>query len=172
MIEKAWHTWVQIPALLEEVERLQFQLDGSGAEMAYKASDGIPKNIHDYPNLHKAILEVQKQREQELLNLMINKLKPCVIVPVHRDWIKPTRYQRTKPTVERWHLAIQTNVGCRFWHEGMDKSEGMHFALGYWYGPVPYWLQHTVYNSGKTERIHIVVDLDTPEPLGKYAEDA
>lgn len=105
---------------------------------------------------------------QRPLNLMINKLAPGVHVPPHRDWLRPTQYQAESPTVERWHLPIQTAPGALFWHEG-HKTE--YFEPGVWVGPIPYWLMHSVVNDSPIERIHIVVDLDTPVRIGRYAED-
>lgn len=154
--------------LLHEIQQLEFKLDGSGAEMAFPPSGGIPAKLWNFPTLLAALEEIAVAREQKLLNLMINRLKPGVDVSVHRDWIKPTQYQPVKPTVERWHLAVITNPDAVFW---LEKAGDFKIPQGFWYGPIPYWLNHTVYNKGTEDRIHLVVDLDTPTPIGKYAED-
>lgn len=149
-----------------EVTSLNFKLDDSGALMAFEPSSGI-NHLRDCPSIMSAILEISSIRNQEPLHLMINILKPGVKVPIHRDWIHPTKYQSTAPTVERWHLPIQTNKDALFWTEEKGTS---HMSSGYWYGPFPYWKKHQVWNSGVEDRVHIVVDLNTPQPLGSYED--
>lgn len=163
-------TVFDVSLMAREALSLNWTLDGSDAEMAYPPSGGIPRDMYRIPEIHRAVIEIGKIRGQEPLNVMINKLRPLVKVPIHRDWIKPTRYQKLKPTVERWHLPLLTNIGAIFWHE-RGCLDGYHFPLGEWMGPIPYWLKHCVYNSGTSDRIHLVVDLDTPNPIGQYEED-
>lgn len=150
--------------LLKEAESLVYSLDGSGALMAMQQSQGIP-DLAKYPELAKAVAEISEIRKTPPLHLMINILKPNVTVPIHRDWILPTKHQSLAPTVERWHLPIKTNPEARYWNELNGVS---HMPLGYWSGPIQYWMQHQVWNSGPEERIHIVIDLDTPHALGHY----
>jgi hypothetical protein len=153
-----------LAGLLEEVRQLKFHRDGSGAMMAVHPSKGIPDFVG--PLVRRAIREVSVLRGYDPLHLMINWLVPGTEVPVHRDWIVPTQAQPHAPTVERWHLPIQTNLDAVFWDE--DRGEH-HMPLGVWCGPVPYWIRHTVRNHGTTDRIHIVVDLDSP-PVGVYRD--
>lgn len=152
-------------ALIAEINALPFKMDGSGAEMAFKPSNGIG----DLPPILKSlVLEIALFRDQPPLNLMVNKLGPGVRVANHRDWIHPTRHQGKWPTVERWHFPVVTNLEAWFWCEAKGF---VHFEAGYWTGPVPYWDLHGVQNFGTTDRIHVVVDLDTPTRVGSYAEE-
>lgn len=152
-------------SLMGEIEAIKFTPDGSGAMMAFPPSGGLPALP---PAIGRVVAEIAAIRGQRPLHLMINKLAPGVSVPVHRDFLKATKHQAKYPTVERWHLPVQTGFGVDFWHEGGSIE---HFEAGVWVGPIPYWLRHSVRNAGQIERVHIVVDLDSPEPVGKYAED-
>ncbi len=151
-------------ALAFEVEQCKddFWRDGSGALMLIRPCHGVPEWLKQKCTwLYAAILEIGALRNQPILHAMINKLPPGVIVPNHTDTLAPTR-QGQRPFLERWHLPIATNDGCFFW----DLRNGHHhMALGSWHGPVPYWIEHAVENTGETERIHLVVDLDTPERI-------
>lgn len=137
----------------------EYWRDDSGAHMAVKPCGGIPDWLGTCPTLAAAVREIELLRGQRALHVMVNKLPPGTIVPVHSDTLAPTR-QGERPRVERWHLPLKTNPNCYFW----DESDlWMHMALGSWWGPVPYWLPHSVENTGTADRIHLVVDLDTPE---------
>lgn len=133
--------------------------------MICRPSDGIPNWIDSYPYIKVSILEISELRDQQPLHIMINRLKPGVEVPIHRDYILPTQTQRYQPCVERWHLPISSNDRCGWWDE---DSGNQYPKLGEWFGPVPYWIPHKVWNFGTTDRIHLVIDLDTPKPVGKY----
>jgi hypothetical protein len=153
--------------LAGELERLKFHPDGSGAEMAIPPSAGVPEWVKDFSELSRALREVSDWRKQPILNVMVNRLAPGITVPVHRDWIRPTRHQPDRPCVERWHLPILTNEECMVW---VDEIGFDHYRLGVWSGPIQYWREHYVENTGATERVHLVVDLDTPVRQGWYAE--
>jgi hypothetical protein len=163
-------TECNIEKLVDEVNKLDFHLDGSGAEMACRPSNGIPFWIQRFPELTKAIQEIARLRNQVALHMMINKLPSNTIVDRHRDWIAPTAKLGKNPCLERWHLPIQTNEYCQIWTEEYPDTS-THYKLGEWSGPVHYWKLHQVWNTGSTERIHIVIDLDSPTPQGKYDED-
>lgn len=156
---------LDLAVLKEEARNLKYYLDGSGAEMATKPSSGIPDIVKQLPTMLAAIHEIAKKRETPALHVMVNWLKPGIEVPEHRDWILPTKHQTKTPCVERWHLPIITNEDCAFWDE--DNGE-FYMPEGIWCGFVPYWLKHKVWNRGKTDRLHLVVDLDSPHPLGSY----
>lgn len=161
---------LSLSALATEIPKLDFHLDGSGAEMAFRPSHGIPvwlSNGH-FPTIAAAISEIAALRGLPPVNLMVNRLAPGVDVPVHRDWLLPTPMQLHKPTVERWHLPISTNPDAQFWERGVGYT---HMPLGVWGGPVRYWNYHSVRNFGTTERVHLVVDLDSPVRMGEYEED-
>ncbi len=148
-----------------EINKLRFTLDGSGAEMAFMPSSGISDAFKACPELMKAVDEISKARKTPPLNVMLNRLGGGVIVPAHRDWLKPTKLQPENPIVERWHLPIITN-GQAVWWDVWDGSR--HLPQGIWFGPVPYWITHSVGNYGLEDRIHLVVDLDSPYPIGVY----
>lgn len=159
---------VRLDTLLEAAQRLSFWLDGSGAEMAVVPNGGIPLCVRDDPTFVAALEEIKMLRGRDVLHIMVNRLLPGVDVPVHRDFLLATPLQsRNHPTIERWHLPVVTNADAQWW----DEDFGFYFMEpGFWYGPVPYWRRHKVYNKGHTERIHLVVDLDTGEHIGEYSD--
>ncbi len=159
-------TACDILKLEAEIQQLAYTLDDSGAEMAFMPSSGIPKSLAPCPEIMRAISEIVKERNTLALNVMINKLPPNTIVPAHRDWLKPTQYQAVAPTVERWHLPIMTSSLATWWDE---ESGTKHMQRGFWYGPIPYWILHSVANRDCLDtRVHLVVDLDTKKPIGMY----
>lgn len=156
-------TKLDLAGLAEEVSALSKHLDGSGALMVLDPNKGVPDLG---PLISEAVREVAEWRGWPALHLMINELPPGVEVPKHRDWLKPTQTQPIRPCVERWHLPILTNQAASFWDE---ENGERHAPAGVWFGPVPYWLLHTVWNRGTTARVHLVVDLDSP-PVGAYRD--
>lgn len=145
---------------------LNYHIDGSGAKMAVQPCE-MPEKIALL--FQDAIEEIEKIRNLQSVYVMINKLESKITVPKHRDWLKGTPLQPNKPCLERWHLPIQTNEDAGYW----DETHGCkHFDICYWHGPIPYWLNHFVYNVGSTDRVHLVVDLDCKDALGSYYEDS
>ena len=133
--------------LLAEAKDFEFWLDGSGAYMAMKPAAGVPP-LRD--GLRAAVNEIATFRGKKPLNVMLNILPPGTKVPEHTD---------TVPGLpERWHLPLATNRKCIFWSEISGET---HYPLGIWSGPVPYNKLHTVWNLGTTERVHLVVDLES-----------
>ena len=55
----------------------------------------------------------------------------------------------------RWHLPIYT-LETLFIEDGIVHS----MREGFWYGPIRYWLPHSVINNGAGERVHLVVDFE------------
>lgn len=159
---------IDLEALLRECISLSYHIDGTGVLMATNQSEGLPPQIVARPHICAAINEIAVARSQNPLNVMVNKMPPGVVVQPHRDWLRPTSHQAKKPTLERWHLPVQTNPDALWWDE--DSNVKKHYPLGIWFGPVPYWIFHSVENLGLTERVHLVVDLDTPHPIGSYRE--
>lgn len=161
-----FHSSVDLISLLKALQQLSFWLDGSGAEMYVAPNGGLPNEVVQHAPIRHAIEEIERLRKLTVLHIMINRLKPGVVVPVHRDFLRPTPLQqRNHPTLERWHLPVVTNDGCLWWGEDTGT---VHFPKGKWMGFIPYWKNHKVWNAGQTERVHLVVDLDTPEHLGEY----
>lgn len=159
---------VDFASLIEDVRKLSFWIDGSGAEMAVVPNGGLPRCLTELRTVMTAIEEIESLTHLKVLHVMVNRLLPGVDVPVHRDFLLATPLQsRNHPTIERWHLPVVTNADAQWW----DEDFGFYFMEpGFWYGPVPYWRRHKVYNKGHTERIHLVVDLDTGEHIGEYSD--
>jgi hypothetical protein len=152
-----------------EAKELSYTLDGSNALMAITQSGGVPNIVKNKSELMKALEEIGNHRKTPVLNVMINIMEPGLVLPKHRDWIKPSTHQPLHPIIERWHLPIRTNPECRWWGE---KTGFVRMEHLYWCGPMPYWEYHTFENNGLTERIHLVVDLDTKERIGQYEEES
>jgi hypothetical protein len=156
-------TQLPLDKIAAEVAKIDdFWQDGSGAYMAIRPCHGVPDWLSKCEWIMRALAEISLLREQDILHVMINKLPPDTVVPLHTDTLAPTCHQPKAPRVERWHLPVVTNADCFFWDDNAGYTR-MH--LGSWWGPVPYWREHSVENTGKTERVHIVVDLDTHEPV-------
>lgn len=152
-----------------EVEMLDFNLDGSGAEMAFPPSSELPPEsfMEPFPLIYEMVMEIAYHRQLQPIHMMINRLKPGVIVPKHRDWLRNQPKDIVK--IERWHLPVATNGRCWWWDESMGECRWI-MPAGSWHGPVPFWLQHQVGNEGTTDRIHLIVDLQAKEEVGRYAE--
>jgi len=143
--------------LLAQLNKLSYDVDGSGALMAFPPSfKGVLPAFVDWDAI-KA--EIEELTGLKVLFVMVNILPPGVIVPVHRDWLDPNIVGRK--VVPRYHLPVLTNNQCRWWDDSMDNpGDGLIMEAGYWWGPVPYWRHHQVWNCGIIKRVHIVVDLD------------
>jgi hypothetical protein len=158
---------VNFAALISEISKLESWTDGTGALMMVRPSAGLPQNIMKLPTIKAAVQEISDLRKIPALHIMINVLPPDCDTKVHRDFLIPSKLGE-KPCVERWHLAVKTNDQSVMWDEISDKE--INVKAGMWYGPFPYWAKHYVANRGKTERIHVVVDLDSETPVGEYDE--
>lgn len=131
--------------LQHEVEVMDYEIDGSGAEMAMKPCVDIPPLPHE---LTAAVREIEALTGMKARFVMLNRLPPGIAVPEHTDTVTYTP--------ERWHLVIKTNPLAYFRSESTGK---LHMKRGLWYGPIPYRTNHTVENLGPTDRVHFVVDL-------------
>lgn len=126
--------------LFQLPETLDWRLDSSGVWMAYPQSGGIA------PGFEEIVEAGERLVGARALNLMVNKIPPGIIVPVHRDWT-------TSGIVARYHYPLDDGV---IWEEG-------HYGImraGKWYGPVRYWKRHAVANLSDRDRINIVIDFD------------
>jgi hypothetical protein len=122
-------------------EHLPTHVDDTGILMAYGAAHPATKI--------PAVLEIMELRNLEPAFMMINRVPPGVVAPPHID---------TLPfPVERWHLPLVTNPDAYWWDEHDNKF--IYMPVGYWHGPVPYYIRHAIVNFGLTERVHLVVDL-------------
>lgn len=140
--------------------------DEGNVEMAFVQGSGISDAIPAY--LRKAIEEIAAFYSKGTpINLMVNTMLPGKCSPTHRDWIKSPK-QGVNACIARFHLPIQTNPEAKWWDE---HHQYRTLEEGAWYGPMPYWNKHRVCNFGITPRIHLIVDLDTPLPLGCYQDD-
>jgi hypothetical protein len=100
--------------------------------------------------LLRHIAEICWIKEKNLRYWMINRIPPGVIVPVHKDHVHGERNLR-------YHLPLVTNDKAGYW----DEVNGvMIMEQGSWYGPIPYWTDHNVWNKGDSERVHLIVDLE------------
>lgn len=158
-------TKLDLESILAEVVQIDFWKDDSEVEMCVRQSDGIP--FRNATAIMSAVGEIGLLRLTPPLHLMINRMPPKVLVPKHRDFLKASTHQQRYPTLERWHLPIVTNEGAWWWDEQHGR---MLLPAGFWYGPMPYWLEHQIGNDGNDSRIHLIVDLDSPEPIGFYKD--
>ncbi len=160
---------MDLKLIAAEAATFTYTSDDGYIEMAAQQGKAIEERFLKLPGIGAAIKEISGfRRGLKPVSMMLNVLKPGAPVPKHRDWIPPTPLQRVKPCIERWHLAVVTAEGVDWWDE---QNEKFHMPQGFWSGPVPYWNLHTAINASKVERLHLIVDLDTPERIGEYAED-
>ena len=154
---------MDLGALIQETEKFHYTMDDGNVEMA-AGIDIMGSNL-----IRKAAQEIADARGQKVLKIHVHKVAPGANVPKHRDWVQATQALGVSPCLERWHLPIKTNPQCTWWDEKLGEK---HFPVGVWSGPVPYWTLHTIYNRGKEERIHIIVDLDSPKAVGEYQDES
>jgi hypothetical protein len=137
---------LDLPTLAEAIRRLSFWKDGAGVEMSVLQFRETPKPVEEA--LRPALLELSNLQNRRWRYVMVNRLKPEAVVKPHKD---------IGAEVERWHLPVLTNPGAYWW----DEREGeIHMEAGFWWGPVPYSILHSVGNEGSSERVHIIVDLE------------
>ncbi len=148
----------------EESELYKYKIDAGNVYMAYTQSGGIPKDLPIIFN--EAIKEIEELRNLKALHIMINKLEPNIQVPIHRDYLKDSPGLGKNPCLERWHLPIRCDE-LNYWFDACNGE--IQFQLGIWLGPLPYWISHYVYQNGRQDRIHIIVDLDSQIPVGYYS---
>jgi Aspartyl/Asparaginyl beta-hydroxylase len=154
-----------IEEFLQEVRKLQFELDGSGAKMAFKQSKTPGRWLAHCPMIALAMEEIAALREAPVLYVMVNIVPPGCVVPVHTDTLLPHPVFGERPRLERWHLPLKTNNFSTF---GGEVDGAIHMEVGYWYGPVQYWENHAVWNHGSDDRIHLICDLDKQYELSVH----
>jgi hypothetical protein len=143
-------TELDLHSLLMSAEQLEYWRDGAGVDMSITQSGGLPPESKPFM---VAINEIAGLCKLMPVNLMINRLPKRTMVPIHSD---PVKGDDGRQHFERWHLPLKTNDLCVWWDE---ENTFFNMPMGYWYGPVPYWLKHNVSNEGETERTHLIVDL-------------
>lgn len=144
---------------------LGVQHDEGYVQMAALQSD---VRLRAYPEVEEAVQEIASLRKLDPVYVMVNTMPPGQMLPWHQDWLEPTKLQPYKgPLIERWHLPVITNDKVR-WFDSKEHPWGMVMPQGMWCGPVPYWNKHKVENLGMYSRVHLIVDLDCPEPMGMY----
>jgi len=140
---------VDLKKFLVEVLALPYTEDGSKILMAFPQSGGLPKLGQNCPTLLAAIAEIEGITKKKAVHLMVNKVPPGVMCPVHTDKViaDPNRY----------HLPLNATVHSFWWDEkgGVTVMEN-----GNWYGPMPFSGNHTVGNYGSMERVHLIVDTE------------
>jgi hypothetical protein len=123
---------------------------GGGIQMAFRQSE-MPDET-TLKDLLPAIREIEELRKKKCRFVQLNTAPPGFVSGVHTDTLRCDYH------LERWHFVIATNKDA--WFE--DEINGkFHMDQGGWYGPVAYWKPHNVGNNGNTERVHLVVDLET-----------
>lgn len=133
--------------LEQEARSLLYWIDGSGALMSARQTDGIKDEYRKFSLIMKSIYEIETFTMLQADNAMINILPPGCSVPYH--WDNLTK----RP--QRWHLPIKTNpYSGAIWAGAFFNA-----PIGVWYGPVPYLFEHAIWNFGGEDRIHLVVDL-------------
>lgn len=130
-----------IRAIRREVDALSFTYDHSGMSMA-SLQGQMPTWLQSAPAIAHAVMELPAVKA-----VMVNRLPAGTEVPMHTD----------AEGGARWHLPIQTNPDA-LWEDALNGK--VHFAEGFWWGPVPYAVPHRVTNHGTTERIHLIVDCE------------
>lgn len=150
---------VELSSLLDEI------VDEGYVQMSARQSTN---DLLKYPEIKTAVEEIASLRKLDAVYVMVNKMPPHQTIPVHQDWLEPTPLQPFKgPLIERWHLPLITNPWVLF-YDSKEHPVGFHMPQGIWCGPVPYWNKHYVENFGTETRVHLIVDLDCPEPMGIY----
>lgn len=131
--------------LYQALANLPTKVDAGNVYMAYdQYTDPRITTVHPY--VRKAIEEIETITKGKAIGMMVNTLKAKSSSPIHTDPGEGDRY----------HLPITTNTQTNWW----DEINGLvHFMSGYWYGPVPYRFKHQVFNDGKTDRLHLIIDL-------------
>ena len=142
---RSMESGLDFSVLESEAASMNYKLDDSGTEMAMGACVPIPPLPAE---LTAAVREIEKLTGKKAVWVMLNRLPPSVVVPVHTDTVTYTP--------ERWHLVIKTNPHAYFWS---DPTGQIHLNGGRWWGPIPYRANHQIWNGGTTDRIHFVVDL-------------
>jgi hypothetical protein len=155
---------VSLDRLLALAKKLSVVQDEGYVQMSsLQSSTGLFK----YDEIAEAVLEISCLTKLQATYVMVNTMPAGQEIPWHQDWLEPTKLQPHKgPLIQRWHLPLQTNEWVVWFDK--DHSDGYHMPLGFWSGPVPYWNKHKVENLGREDRVHLIVDLDCPEPMGIY----
>lgn len=146
---------INLVELAEDTKNYKYNKDTTGVLIAFGQSKPI-SGITEI--LSNAVSEIVKLRNAKALHIMVNILPVGLRIPEHVDYIPDKR------TVERWHLPIITTSDAGYWDE---INGNLKMPSSFWHGTVPYWKRHSVWNYGKSDRIHLIVDLDT-ENLGDY----
>lgn len=157
---------VLMPELIQDIGKMNYAIkDDTGTDMySPQQMIGISKDLPR--SIKMLITEIEFIRSLSAIRFMMNRLGPGIKVPPHQDWLVGRDGKRQDvPMIERWHMPVITNQDCRWW----DETNGhVHMVAGVWHGPMPYWNYHVVQNNGLTERVHIVVDIETTSPVGMY----
>ena len=156
---------LDLPKLLNALDDLPYVKEGNYIEMASVQSQRF---LGSRPLIRYAIEELESLRKLDCVYIMVNVLPSGAEVPWHQDFLEPTPLQPYKhPLIERWHLPVLTNTATKFETKTFPYDDE-YMKKGFWWGPVPYWKHHRVVNYGDTRRVHLIVDLDCPEPCGAY----
>lgn len=151
---KRYPTSLDTNHLLPILLRLPTTIDAGNVDMAYDQGHSTDDPDLD-PYIRKAIQEIEILTGFKAKQIMVNTLKANRGSPIHTDTLVAP--------YERWHLAVKTNKEAVWWDESLPQGQYKHLAEGFWWGPVPYRLEHQVINAGDTDRTHLIVDLEVPQ---------
>lgn len=132
--------------LASELKALKFSRDGTGILMAHDPNANLDRSKLS-PLCLKAVEEVEAATGLTARHIMVNVVLPGGGSGWHVD--PGERWSR-------WHLAVETNASC--WMQALG-GDPVHLPAGQWFGPLRFWEEHRVWNSGETSRLHLIVDL-------------
>lgn len=138
---------VNLQPFIEYTKTLKYKHDDTTVLMAHAPSTPVKDFLDNYLTIKK---EIEEYRKSKIKYIMVNTILPGTEVPIHTDTLP---YQLHH---ERWHLVL-TGDKSIWW----DEENGEHILIpGYWYGPMKYWINHSVANRGTIARTHLILDLE------------
>lgn len=140
---------LDMATLAHAITALPTTVDDGNVHMVYDQGTD-PEKVQN-PYIRKAIREIEILTGGKAVGVMVNTLKAGQYSPIHTD--------KLTGKYDRFHLPVQTNEHAYWWDATLPLGKLLHMREGTWYGPVPYYHDHRVFNDGKQDRIHIVVDI-------------
>lgn len=107
----------------------------------YRILNPTISNLH--PLFWEAIKDVNHDN-RTVFQVLFNRLEPHAVLDAHIDGA---------PYRERYHLVLS---GAYVYKQ---ENKTYEFNTGLWYGPISYWVEHSVFNGDK-ERVVMIVDLE------------
>lgn len=146
---KALPTTLDLDHLRAELEALDYEPNAYGIRRSIEQEQPIP-DWAQRGTCAQALTEITSLTRRTPRHLMASIMPTGLELPVHVDRVD------ADPDGQRWHLPVVTNPGCSWW----DQDGGsVVFARGFWWGPCPDRTPHTFANLGRTQRLHLIVEL-------------